>query len=61
MHDYGIDGFRVDTAKNEVELLPATAKPVPARRYMNGAQANPSKAPDDSLFWMTGEAWATAS
>ncbi|QUJ01559.1 hypothetical protein KCP75_19465 [Salmonella enterica subsp. enterica] len=35
MHDYGIDGFRVDTAKN-VEL-PARQqlKPRPARRYMN--------------------------
>lgn len=57
MHDYGIDGFRVDTAKN-VEL-PAwqQLKAQASAALHEWKQANPDKALDDSPFWMTGEAW----
>ncbi|EOU7327387.1 alpha-amylase [Escherichia coli] len=53
VRDYGIDGFRVDTAKH-VEL--------PAWQQLNAAlrewkKANSDKALDDKPFWMTGEAW----
>lgn len=57
VHDYGIDGFRVDTAKN-VEL-PAwqQLKTQASAALHEWKQANPDKALDDSPFWMTGEAW----
>ncbi|PWD20537.1 alpha-amylase, partial [Salmonella enterica] len=57
VHDYGIDGFRVDTAKN-VEL-PAwqQLKTQASAALREWKQANPDKALDDSPFWMTGEAW----
>ncbi|EDH7681715.1 alpha-amylase [Salmonella enterica subsp. enterica serovar Typhimurium] len=57
VHDYGIDGFRVDTAKN-VEL-PAwqQLKTQASAALREWKQANPDKALDNSPFWMTGEAW----
>ncbi|WP_042845894.1 alpha-amylase, partial [Salmonella enterica] len=57
VHDYGIDGFRVDTAKN-VEL-PAwqQLKTQASAALHEWKQANPDKALDNSPFWMTGEAW----
>ncbi|WP_260861937.1 alpha-amylase [Citrobacter sp. Marseille-Q6884] len=57
VRDYGIDGFRVDTAKH-VEL-PAwqQLKTQASAALAEWKRANPDKALDDKPFWMTGEAW----
>lgn len=57
VRDYGIDGFRVDTAKH-VEL-PAwqQLKTQASAALVEWKRANPDKALDNSSFWMTGEAW----
>ncbi len=57
VRDYGIDGFRVDTAKH-VEL-PAwqQLKTEASAALREWKKANPDKALDDKPFWMTGEAW----
>ncbi|EPC2364790.1 alpha-amylase [Citrobacter freundii] len=57
VRDYGIDGFRVDTAKH-VEL-PAwqQLKTQASAALAEWKKANPDKALDDKPFWMTGEAW----
>ena len=57
VRDYGIDGFRVDTAKH-VEL-PAwqQLKTQASAALAEWKKANPDKALDDESFWMTGEAW----
>ncbi|EFT2877588.1 alpha-amylase [Escherichia coli] len=57
VRDYGIDGFRVDTAKH-VEL-PAwqQLKTQASAALREWKKANPEKALDDKPFWMTGEAW----
>ncbi|MDX6040451.1 alpha-amylase [Scandinavium lactucae] len=57
VRDYGIDGFRIDTAKH-VEL-PAwqQLKTEAAEALAQWKKANPGKSPDNGPFWMTGEAW----
>ncbi|MGU3414978.1 alpha-amylase [Enterobacteriaceae bacterium C34A] len=57
VRDYGIDGFRVDTAKH-VEL-PAwdQLKAQATAALAEWKKANPDKALDAAPFWMTGEAW----
>lgn len=57
VRDYGIDGFRVDTAKH-VEL-PAwqQLKTQASAALVEWKKANSDKALDDKPFWMTGEAW----
>ncbi|HFU7869362.1 TPA: alpha-amylase [Escherichia coli] len=57
VRDYGIDGFRVDTAKH-VEL-PAwqQLKTEASAALVEWKKANPDKALDDKPFWMIGEAW----
>ena len=57
VRDYGIDGFRVDTAKH-VEL-PAwqQLKTQASAALTEWKKANPDKSLDDKPFWMTGEAW----
>lgn len=57
VRDYGIDGFRVDTAKH-VEL-PAwqQLKTEASAALREWKKANPDKALDDKPFWMTDEAW----
>ncbi len=56
VRDYGIDGFRVDTAKHvEPEAPAATEKPRPAGALAAWKAANPDKKLDDAPFWMTGE------
>lgn len=57
VRDYGVDGFRVDTAKH-VEL-PAwqQLKTQASAALVEWKKANPDKALDDKPFWMTGEAW----
>ncbi|MCM2680346.1 alpha-amylase [Echinimonas agarilytica] len=56
--EYGIDGFRVDTAKH-VELESwAALKTRSQQAFTEWKQANPDKVLDDNDFWMTGEVWA---
>ena len=57
VREYGIDGFRIDTAKH-VEL-PAwqQLKDQASAALREWKAANPDKKPDDAPFWMTGEAW----
>ena len=57
VRDYGIDGFRVDTAKH-VELAAwQQLKSQSVDALAAWKKANPQKAMDDAPFWMTGEAW----
>lgn len=57
VRDYGIDGFRVDTAKH-VELEAWQQLKTQATEALAAwKQANPQKKIDDSPFWMTGESW----
>ncbi len=55
--EYGIDGFRVDTAKH-VELDAwAELKEASTQALADWKAANPDKKVDDKPFWMTGEVW----
>ena len=57
VRDYGIDGFRVDTAKH-VELDAWQQLKTQASEALAAWKAaNPAKALDDAPFWMTGESW----
>lgn len=57
VREYGIDGFRVDTAKHvELETW-AELKKEASAALAQWKQNNPDKALDDSAFWMTGEVW----
>ncbi|OHX66534.1 hypothetical protein NH26_09280 [Flammeovirga pacifica] len=54
---YGIDGFRVDTAKH-VELDRwARLKQYAVQALKDWKAENPNKAMDDEDFWMTAEVW----
>lgn len=54
---FGIDGFRVDTAKHvEVEAWQAL-KTEATQALRRWKAANPDKKRDDLDFWMTGEVW----
>ena len=57
VREYGIDGFRCDTAKhvNPGEWKVLKDKCVTALKEWK--QANPTKKMDDLDFWMTGECW----
>ncbi len=55
VREYGIDGYRVDTAKHlEVEAW-RELKEEAARALREWKSNNPSKKVDDAEFWMTGE------
>nr|WP_314418074.1 alpha-amylase [uncultured Erwinia sp.] len=57
VRDYGIDGFRIDTAKH-VELEAWQQLKTQATEALAAwKQANPQKKIDDAPFWMTGESW----
>lgn len=57
VRDYGIDGFRVDTAKH-VELAAwQQLKTQATDALAEWKKANPQKKLDDAPFWMTGESW----
>lgn len=57
VRDYGIDGFRVDTAKH-VELAAwQQLKTQAIDALAEWKKANPQKKLDDAPFWMTGESW----
>lgn len=54
---YGIDGFRVDTAKHVDMATLQQLKTQATQALAEWKQANPQKKRDDAPFWMTGEAW----
>jgi alpha-amylase len=57
VRQYGVDGFRCDTAKN-VELPSWKAlKDAAIAALSDWKAANPGEAMDDAPFWMTGEAF----
>ncbi len=57
VRDYGIDGFRVDTAKH-VELAAwQQLKTQATDALAEWKKAHPQKKLDDAPFWMTGESW----
>jgi type I pullulanase len=55
--DYGIDGFRCDTAKHVNMGVWADLKKEANFALAGWKAANPSKALDNAEFWMTGEVW----
>ncbi|GAA3598627.1 alpha-amylase [Gibbsiella greigii] len=57
VRDYGIDGFRVDTAKHVDKPTLAQLKQHAAAALQAWKAANSTQALDDGPFWMTGEAW----
>lgn len=57
VREYGIDGFRCDTAKHvELETWKAL-KEESTTALRDWKKANPDKKIDDLDFWMTGEVW----
>ncbi|MFC4157746.1 alpha-amylase family glycosyl hydrolase [Chitinimonas lacunae] len=57
VREYGIDGFRCDTAKH-VELAAwRELKAASSEALAQWKAANPHKKIDDAPFWMTGEVW----
>ncbi|MBP7553077.1 MAG: alpha-amylase [Spirochaetes bacterium] len=61
VREYGVDGFRCDTAKH-VELSAWNELKIGATYALREwKKNNPSKKIDDSDFWMTGEVWGYGS
>jgi len=58
VREYGIDGFRVDTAKHVEMQAWAELKTSANQALAEWKQNNPNKALDNLPFWMTGEVWA---
>lgn len=61
VRDYGIDGFRVDTAKHVEMGAWQQLKNQANDALTEWKAANADKKLDDAPFWMTGEAWGMAS
>lgn len=57
VRDYGIDGFRVDTAKHVEQSSWLQLKNSASQALREWKQNNPQSAPDNGDFWMVGEAW----
>ncbi|MFI8416014.1 alpha-amylase [Serratia sp. NPDC078593] len=57
VRDYGIDGFRVDTAKHVEKPTLALLKQRATEALAQWKAENPQHAVDNAPFWMTGEAW----
>lgn len=57
VRDYGIDGFRIDTAKHVEQATWQQLKTQASAALAAWKKENPGKSPDDGAFWMTGEAW----
>lgn len=55
VREYGIDGFRCDTAKHVEREAWRDLKTAGVAALAAWKQANPGKALDDAPFWMTGE------
>jgi alpha-amylase len=58
VREYGIDGFRVDTAKHVEMETWAQLKQASNEALAEWKQSHPDKALDNKPFWMTGEVWA---
>ncbi|MDN0086913.1 alpha-amylase [Yersinia nurmii] len=57
VRDYGIDGFRVDTAKHVEKAAWLQLKQQATSALAEWKAAHPDRALDNAPFWMTGEAW----
>ncbi len=57
VREYGVDGFRVDTAKHVQQSVWNTLKEQSVIALREWKANNPEKALDDLDFWMTGESW----
>lgn len=57
VREYGIDGFRVDTAKHVEKAAWQQLKTQATQALAAWKKENPQQASDASAFWMTGEAW----
>jgi alpha-amylase len=57
VREYGIDGFRCDTAKHVEQDKWKEIKEQCSNALKEWKTANPDKKLDDSDFWMTGEVW----
>lgn len=57
VRDYGIDGFRVDTAKHVEHSSWLQLKTAAVDALREWKQYSPQAAPDNADFWMVGEAW----
>ena len=57
VRDYGIDGFRVDTAKHVEKPAWDQLKKEASAALAEWKQQHPQEALDNAPFWMTGEAW----
>lgn len=57
VREYGVDGFRVDTAKHVQQSVWKTLKEQCVIALREWKANNPEKALDDLDFWMTGEVW----
>ncbi len=57
VREYGIDGFRVDTAKHVEFDTWVALKKASVQALKTWKQNNPDKALDNAPFWMTGEVW----
>jgi alpha-amylase len=58
VRQYGIDGFRCDTAKNVEVASWAALKQAGVTALQDWKTANPGKKIDDAPFWMTGEVYS---
>ena len=57
VRDYGVDGFRCDTAKHVEFASWKQLKDAGTKALAEWKAANPDKKLDDLPFWMTGECW----
>ena len=57
VREFGVDGFRCDTAKHVRPQEWSTLEEMCTKALKEWKAANPTKALDDTDFWMTGEAW----
>lgn len=57
VRDYGVDGFRCDTAKHVENTSWAVLEKMCTEALRTWKSKNPTKKLDDLDFWMTGEAW----
>ncbi|MBD5135454.1 MAG: starch-binding protein [Lachnospiraceae bacterium] len=57
VRDYGVDGFRCDTAKHVEYASWKTLETMCTEALKTWKTNNPDKKLDDLDFWMTGEAW----
>ena len=57
VREYGVDGFRCDTAKHVERSAWAVVHDMCTKALKEWKAENPDKKLDDLEFWMTGEAW----